>query len=81
MRKILYNLFMGIAFLGSALYYTQIPFLGGSVVVFHINSFGVTWRLIVDLAIIGGLLCLYNISRLHFRVPIGSKHTTTIDKK
>lgn len=80
-RKIIYQILLFVALFGSALYYTTVPFPDASYVVFHINSFPVTWRLIADIVIIAVLIGLFWISGRNFLVGVDAKHSTVISKR
>ena len=80
-KKLAYQGLLFIALLGSGLYYASFPFPGASFVVFHVNTFPVTWRLIVNIGIIVVLIFLFFVSRKNFLVGVDAKHSTVISKR
>lgn len=80
-KKMLYFLSMGFAFLGSALFWTHVSFNGDATVVFRINTLGITWRYIIDAGIIAFLFFLFFVSMQKFLISVDTRHTTTINRK
>jgi len=80
-KKVVYQTLLFIALLGSALFFTNVSFPGVSFVVFHVNTFPVTWRLITDIGIVAVLIGLFWISGRNFLVGVDAKHSTVISKR
>jgi hypothetical protein len=80
-QKVLYQLFLGVALFGAGIFFLQLPLQNGDVVIFHFNTFGVTIHHLINLAIIGGLVWLFLISRRNFLVAVDAKHSTVITRK
>ena len=81
MKKTLYLVLLAFAFVGAALFYTNLHYQGDAVIVFHIDAFGVTWHHLSSVTIIVTLLILYIVSWLKFLVPSSVAHKTEIMRK
>lgn len=81
MKKTFYLLLLAFALFGSAMFYLNLPYGGDTIVVFHLDAFGVTWHHITNIAILIILVMLYTISWLKFLVPSAISHKTEIMRR
>ncbi|HXR66104.1 MAG TPA: hypothetical protein VN729_09275 [Ktedonobacteraceae bacterium] len=80
-KKIIYQVLLFFALVGSGFFYANLPFPDASFVVFHVNTFPVTWRLIADIALIAVLIYLFLLSGRNYLVGVDAKHSTVISKR